>query len=186
MNASIREPDIADRRRCFTTRRLIAASCAAPRHHCCSRPSQTHVLRTTTAHANSAAVLRCCTCWTKQAWRQNTFIRVFCCSLQLGAENKTSAKLEHARRLTKIVCYLVLISLSCALCCMYFPYEFLLLLVLDKTWSVEWGHHGLWFYVNRCIFREAVRQTIFTLLPQWPWPLTFWPQNCFASYSSRG
>jgi len=49
---------------------------------------------------------------------------------------------------------------------MYFPYEFLLLLVLDKTWSVEWGHHGLWFYVNRCIFREAVRQTIFTLLPQ--------------------
>ena len=35
-------------------------------------------------------------------------------------------------------------------------------------------------------FRKDVRQKQFShLRPQWPWALTFWPQNCSASYAWR-
>jgi len=41
-----------------------------------------------------------------------------------------------------------------------------------------------WFDVNRSSFDDYIREKRFLhFRSQWPWPLTFWAQICFSSYS---
>ena len=48
---------------------------------------------------------------------------------------------------------------------------------------MQCGHRGLArFYVNRCIFRENMRQKRFPH-SHWPWPLTLLPKSCSVSPS---